>query len=392
MICFDLTCCCKSPKNTGMQRTTRALFLHLRQRQHLVPIYWNVLRQRYEYAGKHELQTVEEPFRILPRALARPDNVRENFFAELYRGVTARPLDYHSLAAVRNTLVVPDLFRDGRLRLFPRLLKMVNLRSVAIFHDAAAIELHELSSSATITFQRYLTVLALFDLVLCVSIASQQALLKFWQENGVAPADTRVERWPVEFGARNIEAPGANTGILCVATLEPRKNHLTLLRAARKLWEQNISFNLRLTGRSTRRFGRVVLPIMRRLQESGYPLTWLMHVNDDRLLDEYRKCRFTVYPSLSEGFGLPVYESLWHGRPCVCGSNGALGEASKGGGCLLVEQANPDSLADGMRQLLVDEESYKRLVEEAARRSFRTWPAYIEQFETCLQLAPAASR
>src|ERR1051325_5807450 len=96
------------------------------------------------------------------------------------------------------------------------------------------------------------------------------------------------------------------------------------------------------------------------------------------------ECAFTVYPSLMEGFGLPIAESLWHGKPCVCGGNGALGEVARGGGCLIVDQASTSALADGIKSLLQDRQLCGRLSNEARARKFRTWPDYVDKFVTYL--------
>jgi glycosyltransferase involved in cell wall biosynthesis len=111
----------------------------------------------------------------------------------------------------------------------------------------------------------------------------------------------------------------------------------------------------------------------------GYPLRWLRHVDDQTLLRAYRECRFTVYPSIMEGFGLPIVESLAHGKPCVCGGNGALGAAARGGGCLIVDQTSEEALAAGIKKLLTDQETYERLSTEARARKFRSWSDYTEK-------------
>ena len=87
----------------------------------------------------------------------------------------------------------------------------------------------------------------------------------------------------------------------------------------------------------------------------------------------YEECAFTVFPSLIEGFGLPILESLWYGRPCVCGTNGALGEVAAGGGCIPVDQTDPASLAAGMERLLTDPAFSQETWDAAAQRPFGTW-------------------
>src|SRR5207244_12625157 len=127
------------------------------------------------------------------------------------------------------------------------------------------------------------------------------------------------------------------------------------------------------------------------LRLCGLPLRWLRHVDDETLLREYRDCRFTVYPSLMEGYGLPIVESLLHGKPCICGSNGALGEVARGGGCLIVDQTSEDALAAGIKNLLTDQQTYSRLCTEARARKFRSWSDYIEKFLEHLQVPPRSA-
>ena len=66
--------------------------------------------------------------------------------------------------------------------------------------------------------------------------------------------------------------------------------------------------------------------------------------------------RFTVFPSLNEGFGLPLAESLACGTPAVTSDFGSMREiVDGGGGALLVDPRDDHSVADGMRSLLTDD-------------------------------------
>ncbi|MFZ0916487.1 MAG: glycosyltransferase, partial [Candidatus Udaeobacter sp.] len=203
-----------------------------------------------------------------------------------------------------------------------------------------------------------------------------------------------VEPWPGEFeGAAQRASDDARSNLVVyVSSFHGRKNHLTLLRAAEKLWRDGLAFDLRLIGRNVGvPFNKIVREIWR-LQLRGRPLRWLRHVNDETLSRSYYDCRFTVYPSLMEGFGLPIAESLAHGKPCVCGGNGALGESARGGGCLIVDQTSTDALAKGIKKLLTDEETYARLSCEARARTFRSWSDYTEKLLAHLRVTePRAS-
>jgi glycosyltransferase involved in cell wall biosynthesis len=161
-----------------------------------------------------------------------------------------------------------------------------------------------------------------------------------------------------------------------------------LLRAAENLWRDGLQFELHLIGRNVgKSFNRIVREIWK-LRMRGRPLRWLRHVDDETLLRAYNDCRFTVYPSLMEGFGLPIAESIAHGKPCVCGGNGALGEIARGGGCFIVDQTREEALAEGIKKLLTDETTYGLLCSEARAKKFRTWADYTDKLLQHLDPAP----
>ena len=93
---------------------------------------------------------------------------------------------------------------------------------------------------------------------------------------------------------------------------------------------------------------------MQRAIDLGLSITWRDNVDDAELQQLFEWCDCTIYPSLEEGFGLPVAESLWHRRPCLTSSHGALGELSSGGGCLGVDTNSWRSLASGILRLIRD--------------------------------------
>jgi glycosyltransferase involved in cell wall biosynthesis len=391
MIFIDVTGACKSPRSTGMQRITRQIFCRLASSTPTTPISWNLVGNRYQLLGRRERDLLEQPSRFLARPTARPEFRGEYFFAELHRQFFRKPIRPARELGSGDILLVPDIYRDGRLRLLPRLITDTKARTVAIFHDAAALRLPLLYPKTRPRFRSYIVSLATFDLVICVSDASREELLRLWSEFETLPTETIVETWPVELNAEEQDEPsGPPRGlIVSVGSFEPRKNHITLLRAADKLWRSGLTFQLKLIGRSTSSFGGRVKAELRRLRRAGHAIHWSKQINDQTLHRAYRECRFTVYPSLLEGFGLPIGESLWHGKPCVCGGNGALGEIARGGGCLIVDQTSDDALAEGIKNLLLDRQLYSRLCDEARARKFRSWSDYIEKF--LIHLEPARS-
>jgi len=387
MIYLDVTGSCKSAKSTGIQRATRTIFRELGQRESVLPISWNLLGNCYQRLGRRELQILQDPFRDVGHSTARPDLRGEHPIAELQRLLFRQSVPLKRKIKPGDVLFVPDIYRDGRLSYLPQLIRETGVRAVAIFYDAAALRLRIARNRTRDRFQKYIDSLAAFQLVICISRDSQEHLHQLWREHSTKPTETCVEELPpgdLDPTAReeSIEEAGAPIPIiLSVGTLEPRKNHLTLLRAAEILWKNGLSFELQLIGRSTGYYGHKVISPIKQLQRAGYPIRWLQHVDDRTLHRAYLSCRFTVYPSRMEGFGLPIAESLWHGKPCVCGGNGALGELARPGGCLIVDQTNAEALAEAMRTLLIDNTSYERLSADARAREFRSWTDYIDKLQ-----------
>jgi glycosyltransferase involved in cell wall biosynthesis len=166
--------------------------------------------------------------------------------------------------------------------------------------------------------------------------------------------------------------------VLCVGSHEPHKNHLAVLHAAELLWREGLDFELAFVG------GRgwdiaAFEAALEALVASGRPVANLGSVTDDELWALYRRATFTVFPSLHEGFGLPVAESLACGTPAVTTRYGSTGEIAERGGCLLIDPRDDHELTAGMRSLLTDKETYATLKEQAIRSTGRTWDAYASE-------------
>jgi glycosyltransferase involved in cell wall biosynthesis len=96
------------------------------------------------------------------------------------------------------------------------------------------------------------------------------------------------------------------------------------------------------------------------------------HVSDDELPAVYRSAAVFAYPSYFEGFGIPIIEAMASGTPVVSSSHPSLDEAS-GDAAVRVDPQDPEAIAAGIEQALVDRES---LVARGLAHSRRfTWRA-----------------
>ena len=107
----------------------------------------------------------------------------------------------------------------------------------------------------------------------------------------------------------------------------------------------------------------------------GEKVSILHGISDPVLGTLYRRAMFTIYNSFYEGWGLPVTESLGHGRICVLPRHSALAEAGAVGGVFFEPQSEPDLIAK-LEPLLFDAEARERGEALIAREvRLRDWPA-----------------
>jgi glycosyltransferase involved in cell wall biosynthesis len=165
--------------------------------------------------------------------------------------------------------------------------------------------------------------------------------------------------------------------VLCVGSLEPRKNHLGLLYAAERLWRDGLTFQLLLMAGSG--WGEEVPDLISRLQQAGRPITVRTSPSDAEVAAAYRTARFSVLASLHEGYGLPVAESLAWGTPVITTSYGSTQQIADDGGALLVDPRDDQALVEAMRQLLTDDDLLARLRHQTRTRPTRTWEHYATE-------------
>ena len=382
---IDLSHTCHTRARTGIQRVTRSLVQALGQNARTIT--------HDPHRGLwRQLEAWEEA--NLTATGAAPKRGAQWPFAARVRGRMSRWLASPQRLPDNSGVLVPEVFSPAVGAALPALFSGARGPRVALFHDAIALKLPELSPPKTVSrFPAYLTELLAFDGIAAVSEDSRATLVDYWQWLGIRrtpPVETiplGVDEVQGTVRAQQPEKPV----VLCVGSIEGRKNHLALLEACARLWTEGSEFTLHLIGLAHRETGAAARARIATLVAAGRPIRYDGPVDDSAVEAAYARCTFTVYPSLMEGFGLPVLESLRHGKPCICSASGALGESASGGGCLRLAQTDAGSLAEGIKTLLKSPGTIVRLSEEARSRRFRSWQAYADTVVGWMRELPSPS-
>lgn len=261
------------------------------------------------------------------------------------------------------------------------LIKTRRLKTVMTIHDMVSFVHPETLPGKTVFHNKY--GLPLYcrhvDGILTVSESSKCDLLHFIGDPGVEIAITSLGVRP-EFARRsshtqqvlqqhNLTFPY----ILCVGTIEPRKNLIRVVQAyARLLKEEGTDHRLVLVGAKGWKFSS----LYQLLENDPYlreRVCFLGYVEDKDLPSVYQGASMLVYPSLYEGFGLPPLEAMAAGIPVVASKISSLPEVVGDAG-LLVDPYSIEEIAGAMGRILREPDLAEELAAAGkARAAEFTW-------------------
>ncbi|MEW6247802.1 MAG: glycosyltransferase family 1 protein [Nitrospirota bacterium] len=187
---------------------------------------------------------------------------------------------------------------------------------------------------------------------------------------------------PIRDGAAMKELRGrlglpAGGFILFVGGADPRKNHRAFLQAAARRLDRLGNRMLVLVGDPIHRFGNYAETAKALGLEHRVVCTGRLAIEEMRLL--YSHADLFVFPSLYEGFGMPVLEAMACGAPVITSNTTALPEVA-GDAALLVNPGDPAELADAMVRLLDDQVLHVTLREKGFQRAKQfTWERAARQ-------------
>lgn len=237
-------------------------------------------------------------------------------------------------------------------------------RKVVTIHDLAFLEHPEYAVPSLAAYLKKVVpdAVAKADVVATVSHEVSRTLIKHFQTprekltvipNGVAPHFKRITD-PVLLGATQHKFELQHPFVLAVGTLEPRKNHLGLIKAFYQAQQRkNGPAMLAIAG------GQGWLYEETRQLVADLKLDkkvrFLGRVTDLELITLYSMADVFAFPSFFEGFGIPPLEAMACGAPVITSNTSSLPEVV-GDAALLVDPHDTDALAKAITRVIEDEQ------------------------------------
>lgn len=379
-IVVDASACLRDPANTGVARVVRSLSRRLQDFGEPVFVGWDERLECY-------VLPTEDEYRNLG-SYGGPDPSPAHYVLR-----RSSPMRRTRLASAYGNRLRGGWLLQGEIVFEAQgpqrrsSARSLGLKVAAIFYDAIPVTHPQWVPDQAIrdNHAAYMRGLAECDRVLAISHDACAQLTRFWREAGVRPRAVAKTCWiPGELSAAprpsvtgSPPVAGMRLRLLCVSTLEPRKNHRTLLAAMAELSTRHPDLDWQLDLVGNRYAGGD--DIVRAVEEAAaqdHRIVWHGVVDDAVLNQFYARAHLTIYASRVEGYGMPIVESLWHGRPCICHHEGVMAELAAEGGCLTVDMTNPSALAESIHTLATDESTYRTLAETALQRHIPTWRSY----------------
>ena len=167
----------------------------------------------------------------------------------------------------------------------------------------------------------------------------------------------------------------SNNIILAVTSIEPRKNGHFLIDWFSNTCALPENLELWIVGSlswwTNKEFASKIQLL---IKKSKRKIKLLGKISDEKLCSLYRYARFTVYPSLYEGFGFPVLDSLLHNCPVITSCNSALQEFEEDG-VYFCDPCNKESLDEAALELLAKENN---CIDVEKLKKKYNWEHYVD--------------
>ncbi|MBI4134404.1 MAG: glycosyltransferase family 4 protein, partial [Candidatus Terrybacteria bacterium] len=244
-------------------------------------------------------------------------------------------------------------------------------RRVVVVHDLSFVVHPEFFSPASRRWHRLMDIRQQAREAACLVVpsrATSRDLRRFW---GIPEERIRVIPWGTDSSSKDTSEsiptakfpgrlPGQGAGltpdsrfVLYLGAVEARKNVVGLVRAYALLLQESSFRDFRLVIAGPEGWKGAEAVREAQMLGIGPSVAFVGYVSEEEKQALYRRASLFVYPSLYEGFGLPVLEAMAAGVPVVTSAASSLPEVA-GDAALLVDPRQPEDIAIAMREILTD--------------------------------------
>jgi glycosyltransferase involved in cell wall biosynthesis len=211
------------------------------------------------------------------------------------------------------------------------------IRLQQIAHDMLPVTAPQYSGHSSSNLKRYaLAIYPLCDCIVTVSQSTKHDVVSWLKQQAVTVPDIEVIRLGDDFSLTKAKTPRGKAFvrsgvhgkdfIVCVGTIEARKNHVLLYYAYKLAIEKHIQLpKIFIIGRLGWK-AEDIYELITKDPAINKQMIILHNTTDEELVWLYEHCLFSIYPSMYEGWGLPVAESVSRGIPCIASNTSSIPE------------------------------------------------------------------
>lgn len=351
-------------KLTGIPRVINELALRYSQEANVTFVVWDTAANKFfevdiattlKQRGRSlHYRHAETTASVIMRPVMSGTNLAVRILSKLKRsyrlpipGAFIRLLDkrqkklYKKVAVARgDTFLIPmgEWYSKDYIRTISGY-KSQGLKLVQMSYDMLPIVAPQYSGHSTNNMYKYnKAVFPLCDLILAISEHTKTDVEKWLKQEKLSVPRIEVFRLGDVFAEAQAVRPRSenflrsglkgNDYLLCVGTLEARKNHTLLYYVYKLANQKGLSLpKLVIAGRRGWRSDDL-FDFITNDPETREKIILLTETSDEELSWLYSHCLFSIYPSFYEGWGLPIAESIAHGTPCISSNTSSMPEVA----------------------------------------------------------------
>ena len=371
-VLIDVTDVCNFDTATGIQRVVRNLISQLKiQHREFLLVAWAKSEKYMRTLSQNEMK------------VAYGEDLSMGHAPEL--GLVDP--DEFEILLPRNCLVfVPELAgQAGRIQRLSALATFSSNSLITMAYDAVPIVLPETTAPGMPgAFTFHSQIWSRSNKVLAISDSTAREVSALFSGKACSGANVpQVVSIPLpvcppseQISEKVVWPHRPDPTVLVVGTHEPRKNHLRILFAAEELWRKGEKFHLAFIGSRGWR-AEDFWEKFDDLSDLGYAIEHFHGVTDSELCRAYADACCLLFPSIHEGFGLPIAEAIASGTPVITSNTGSMKDLAQIFGLTAINPYSIDEMVARMTEAIEGRLNIPVPIVESSKYP-RTWNQYAE--------------